>query len=71
MSTDRKIVHDLAMLHVSERYRAYCKSHASFPDDEGALQVLTGFYYDAVKYLVEHHEELDSPYRDEDGEMVL
>ena len=63
MDERRQLVHDLAMVYVKEKF------HSSSSQDD--LQELIGIYYDAVTFLVNHLDEIESGYRDEDGKFLV
>ena len=63
MNERRKMVHDLALVYAREKFH-------SAPDQDD-LQELIGVYYDAVTFLVNHLDEIERGYRDDNGELLV
>ena len=70
---DKRIVHDLAMVYARERYQKYCTEsvNAKTRSAVNDMEELFSYYYDAVQYLVDHYEQLDRVFKDDEGQRVF
>ena len=61
------------MVYARERYHKYCvePQNAKTRNVVNDMEELFSYYYDAVQYLVDHYEEVDRAYKDDEGQVVF
>lgn len=70
MSDEKQIIHDLAMLYAKQRFAEY-QANPKEKEYPTAASVLADFYTEAVIVLVNHKDDIESAYCDDDSNPLV